>query len=172
MRFIALLVLAASLSSAANSLSNRRAPGFSLPDAKFVRYDLQDFRGKWLLIDFMLTNCPHCRKLAGMLEEVKKVHGAKIQILEVVLPPDTTATVADYKSELKITVPILFDQGQMAASYFEASPDKPSFDTPHLFIIDPQGTIVRDFGHDDAELADTPALLKELDACIKKATKP
>ncbi len=35
----------------------------------------------------------------------------------------------------------------MAASYFKASPTNPGFDTPHLFVIDPAGLIVRDFGH-------------------------
>ncbi|MGH9664374.1 MAG: hypothetical protein ACRD9L_08140, partial [Bryobacteraceae bacterium] len=42
-------------------------------------------------------------------------------------------------------VPILFDQGQVAASYFEATPTNNRFDTPHLFVVDPNGTIVKDF---------------------------
>lgn len=150
----------------ANSLANRRAPGFCLPDTNFKRYDLQDYRGKWLLIDFTLTNCPHCRELAKTLEKVKAKYGARVAILEVVLPPDTQATVAAYVKELGVTSPVLFDQGQMAASYFNATPQHPGFDTPHLFVIDPKGQIVRDYSHGDAGIVEGPGLIKELGALI------
>ncbi len=163
-------ILLAVVSLGANSLSGRRAPGFSLPDSHFKRYDLQDFRGKWLLIDFMLTNCPHCRQLSRTLEAVKQKYGNRIGILSVVIaPPETQETVGKYIAENKITVPVLFDQGQMAASYFNARPSQPSFDTPHLFVIDSGGTIVRDFGHSEEnhEILEGGGLIKELDALLK-----
>lgn len=169
MRFIAALLLA-SVCFAANEHSNRRAPGFSLPDSNFRRYDLQDFRGKWLLIDFMLTNCPHCKALSLKLEQFKKKYAGKVGILSVVIgPPETQATVKKYIEETRITTPILFDQGQMAASYFDATPARPSFDTPHLFVIDPNGRIVRDWGRTEGpnDFLEGPGLMKELDALIK-----
>jgi peroxiredoxin len=170
MRFPAFLLAAALCFG--GQLSGRRAPGFSLPDSSFKRYDLQDYRGKWVLIDFTLTSCPHCKELAKTLESVKAKYGGAVQILQVVLPPDTTATVAGYIAEHGITVPVLFDQGQMAASYFQATPQKPTFDTPHLFIIDPQGTIVQDYGHTDEEKLEAPLLMKELDELLMKSDAP
>ena len=55
----------------------------------------------------------------------------------------------------------------MAASYFNASPKNPRFGTPHVFIIDPSGTIVRDFGHSEEngsslEAAGLARLLEDL----------
>ena len=47
--------------------SNRRAPGFSLPDSAFEQHDPQDYRGKVLLVDVMLTTCPICNQLADTL---------------------------------------------------------------------------------------------------------
>jgi hypothetical protein len=44
--------------------------------------------------------------------------------------------------------PILFDCGQMAISYFKASPQNPAVDLPHLFIINAEGWIVDDYGYD------------------------
>jgi peroxiredoxin len=157
----------------ANELSNRRAPGFSLPDSSFTRYDLQDYRGKWLLIDFMITKCPHCVELSHALEQVKSKFGNHVAILSVVIvPPETHASVAKYIKDNNVTIPILFDQGQVAASYFNATPEKPSFDTPHLFIINPQGTIVRDFGHvhsdEGHDLLGASGLIKELEALLKQ----
>lgn len=166
MRAFAALLLAALVCPGGNELSNRRAPGFSLPDSDFKRYDLQDFRGKWLLIDFMLTNCPHCQALSRTLEAVKRKHGGKVAILSIVIaPPETQETVRKYIAEHGVTVPVLYDQGQMAASYFNASPSKPSFDTPHLFV-NPAGTIVRDYGHSDEthNVLESSGLAKELDA--------
>jgi peroxiredoxin len=173
MRRFIILALMSTLSFGANKHSGRRAPGFSLPDSRFTRYDLQDFRGKWVLIDFMLTSCPHCTELAKTLENVKRTHGDRVVILEIVLPPDTTDTVARYIEEYKISVPVLFDQGQMAASYFNATPQNPSFDTPHLFIVNPEGMIVGDYGHDDEEQLEETKLMRELDALFKsKPQKP
>ena len=59
--------------SASGELSNRRAPGFALPDPDYTHfYDLQDYRGKVVLIDFMSTTCPHCLLLTTTLEKVKE----------------------------------------------------------------------------------------------------
>ena len=78
----------------------------------------------------------------------------------MITPPDTQATVGKYISENKITAPMLFDMGQVAISFFKATPAHPSFDTPHLFAIDPSGTIVRDWGQGAVE---DPGFAKELD---------
>ncbi len=166
MRIPALALLACSL-FARDQLSNRRAPGFSLPDAQFTRYDLQDYRGKWLLLDFTQTSCPFCKQLARILEDVKRNHGDRAAILQIVLPPDDTAKVAAYIADQRITVPVVFDQGQMAASYFNATPKNPTFDTPHLFIINPKGTIVADLSHEDPDLLD-PVRLQTLLARLMK----
>lgn len=162
MRWIVALLLVC-VSFGANELSNRRAPGFSLPDSTLQRHDLQDFRGRWVLIDFMETSCPHCQELSHTLEGIKKKFGSRVAILSVVIaPPATQQSVASYIKEQRVTVPVLFDQGQMAASYFQATPAKPSFDTPHLFIINPGGSIVRDFSHPDGAV-----VVKELNVLVK-----
>ncbi|MEO7145377.1 MAG: TlpA disulfide reductase family protein, partial [Bryobacteraceae bacterium] len=114
MRLVVATLLCASV-LCFGQLSGRRAPGFSLPDSNFHRYDLQDYHGKWLLIDFMITQCPHCKALSKVLEQVKPRYANRIAILSIVIaPPETQATVAQYIREEKVTVPILFDQGQVA----------------------------------------------------------
>jgi len=131
----------------AGELSNRRAPGFSLPDAKIRQHDLADYRGKVVLLEIMLTNCPHCSKFAVILEEVSRKYAGRVQVLSIVNPPDTTATVSKFMADHKVTYPLLFDCGQVAGSYMRATPQKPSFDIPHLFVIDHNGQIRNDFGY-------------------------
>jgi peroxiredoxin len=175
MKMIAGLMLATALLGHAQGLSNRRAPSFNLPDSKLNRYDILDYRGKWLLVDFMITNCPHCQALSGTLEKIQARYGAKVAILTITItPPENQETVAKYVKDNNLKLPILFDMGQVAVAYFKATPQKPTFDTPHLFVIDPNGTIVRDWGHSDAthDVLQGDGLAHELDTLLGAGAAP
>lgn len=151
MRLLLPGLLAAVSLFAADELSNRRAPGFNLPDGTLKRYDLQDYRGRIVLLDFMRTNCPHCTALSKNLEKVKAKYGDRVAVLSVVVyPPENQDTVARYIKENGVTSPILFDCSQMAASYLNITPRNPKFEVPHLFVIDASGFIRHDFGHSPA----------------------
>ena len=132
-------------------LSGRRAPSFALPDGSLKAYDILDYRGRWLVLDYMKTDMPASKPLSRELDQLKARMGAKVGILAIVLPPDNTATVAKYITETKTTIPILFDSGQTGMWYFKATPQRPQFDSPHLFAINPQGMIVRDWTQMDIE---------------------
>lgn len=170
-RFSCLVFLTASLLSASGELSNRRAPGFALPDPEYKNfYDLQDYRGKVLLIDIMSTTCPHCLLLASTLEKVKQKYGDKVAILSVVLPPDNQDTVSKFKSINHVTVPIICDMGQMTISYLNARPGTDNhIDVPHLFVIDKQGMIRNDFSYTEKDRAvfEGPGLFPEVDKLLK-----
>ena len=160
------VLLCLALPLAAQSLSGRRAPSFSLPNSAGVQHDILDYRGKWLLLDFMQTTCPHCVSLTKTLEQVKLKYGNKVAILSVVLaPPENTQTVTKYAAENRVTHPIVFDQSQVTIAYFKATPQKASFDIPHLFVVDPRGTIVRDWAHSDQtrDIFEGQALAAELE---------
>jgi peroxiredoxin len=168
LKFSAALLCAVTLFGqplASLSLSGRRAPSFSLPDSSLRQHDILDYRGKWLLLDFMKTDCPHCKELSKKLEGVMGKYRGKVEVLGVVLPPDNQQTVARYIMETKITSAIVFDSSQTAIPYFKATPTTAGFDTPHLFAIDPNGMIVKDWGQAAVE---TPGFLGELDQLLNK----
>ena len=165
LKFSAALICAV-LTLSGQSLSGRRAPSFALPDSNLRTHDILDSRGHWVLLDFMRTDCPHCKELSKKLEGVKNRYGAKVEVLSILIaPPETTQTVAKYVTELKLSSAFLFDQGQVAVTYFHATPQNPSFDTPHLFAIDPNGMIVRDWGQMQVE---APGFMGELDQVLNK----
>ena len=56
MRVLTAILLCAALPCAAQELSGRRAPSFSLSDSALKQHDILDYRGRWLLIDFMRTD--------------------------------------------------------------------------------------------------------------------
>ena len=169
-RPLAALLLTTLPLMAAGELSGRRAPGFALPDLNLSYHDIADLRGRVVLIEIMQTTCPHCKTLTATLEKAKQKYGDKIAVLHIVNPPDNQGTVKKYMAENGVTSPMLFDCGQVAASYMMITPQRPSLSVPHLFVIDQAGFIRNDFGHSDA----TRSIFEGsgLDAEIDKALAP
>ncbi len=165
------IVLAAAPLWGAGELSNRRAPGFSLPDMTMKQHDLADYRGKVVVLEIMLTTCPHCLKFADILEEVAKKYAGRVQVLSIVNPPDNTTTVARFVKERKLSYPVLFDCGQAAGSYVLATPQKPTISIPHVFLIDPNGVIKNDFSYSvmTSNIFDGRGLFAELDKLLNPA---
>ena len=159
----ALLISASALSAADAS---RRAPGFSLPDTNQRQYDLADYRGKVVILEFMQTTCPHCAAFADVLEQVQQKYGDRVAIISVVNPPDDQPKVRPFIAAHKITYPVVFDCGQVAYSYLQT----PSFDIPHIFLIDRNGGIQEDFGYTPAtrDIFEGKGIFSHLDAVLKK----
>jgi peroxiredoxin len=123
----------------------RRAPGWALPDSKLKVYDLADYRGKIVVLEFMQTNCGHCASAADTIRDVEKQYGPKIQIIAVVSARDEKdVTVASYVQGHKVDYPILFDMGQMMYSYTLQM----QIQFPHIYVIDGAGTIRYDYPYD------------------------
>lgn len=172
LRSLLCFLAAAGLALAASGeLSNRRAPGFALPDPAYERYyDLQDYAGTVVIVDIMSTRCPHCLLTSTTLEQVKARFGDKVAILEVVLPPDNQDTIAKFIQTNNVTVPVVCDMGQMTASYFKATPaTMQHIEVPHLFLIDKQGIIRNDFGYDEStrNVFEGVGLFAEIDRLLK-----
>lgn len=147
MRLFACLLLAATL-VIPQSIFTRRAPGFALPDQNQRIHDLQDYRGRVVLIEFLQTGCPKCLELTATLKEIERKYSGRVVILAVVLPPDNMDTVARFRKEHGVTWPVLFDCGQMTASYLRLTPDNPTVHFPHLIVVDPRGIIQADLHYD------------------------
>lgn len=137
------------MKAAAGPLSGRRAPSFALPDSRLRYHDILDYRGKYLLIDFMLTDCPHCQTLAPVLENVKAKFKGKVDVLSIVTPPDTNVKVANFVATYGVTSPVLFDCGQATAAYLKATLSNPKVTLPHLFLLDPKGQIIEDWAYSE-----------------------
>jgi peroxiredoxin len=170
LRVPACLVAVALLLPAAGQFSDRRAPGFSLPDSKFHYHDTQDYRGKVLLIDIMLTTCPVCNRLADTLVQIKKKYGEKVAMISIVTLPDTFAEADKFVAWHGITWPIVFDSGQVIASYMEVTPANPQVHFPHLFVIDGNGAIRNDYEGADDDALTVEGLSAVIDPLLGTAT--
>lgn len=153
--------------SVSQSLVNRRAPSFSLPDSNFKQYDILDYRGKWLLLSFVSSNatdCPQCREIIRRLDGVVARNPGKVAALGIAqTPADNQTTLKALITDTKAKMPIVFDNSFVAVAYFKATPERSQIDLGHLFAINPEGTIVKDWV---ANAAVGPNFDKEVTALI------
>jgi len=119
----------------------------------------------------MRTNCPECQKLTPKLEAVKAKYSGRVVVLSVVTLPDNQTTVAKYVAAHKVTGPVLFDCGQMAASFVKATPQNPSMSLPHLFFVDTGGVIRNDFSDHEVSGLTVEALSAEVERLLVPASK-
>jgi peroxiredoxin len=171
MRTILAVLLCTAALFAADENSGRRAPGFALPDSKMQVFDLADYRGQVVVLEFMQTSCGHCAAFADVLGRVQQRYGDKVAILAVVNSRgDDQNTVARYISGHRITYPILFDAGQMAYSYLRSM----RFDTPHVFLIDGAGMIRNDWEYSlvTRDIFEGNGLMSEIDSLLPGKAAP
>jgi thiol-disulfide isomerase/thioredoxin len=82
--FLALLVLTAAVPCLAADPRLLVAPPLSLPDLDGRTRTLSEFLGsKPLLLEFMSTDCPHCRQMAPVLTRLHGVYGTRVSFLTV-----------------------------------------------------------------------------------------
>jgi|HubBroStandDraft_6_1064221.scaffolds.fasta_scaffold725022_2 peroxiredoxin len=174
MRFLFGLLASAALVLASGELSGRRAPGFSIPDQQQQQHDAQDYRGKIVVLDIIRTTCPHCAAFSDILQKLQSKYGDKIAVLSIVIPPDNQASVAQFVADHKISTPVLFDCGQVSASYLKVTPAKPTINIPHVFLIDGQGMIRNDFGYefDTKNVFESDGLNAEIDRLLAAPASP
>jgi len=138
-RLAAVCMLAATVLPA--QLNLRRAPGFCLVDTTAQWRDLADYRGKVVIIEFMLTTCPHCAAFVPKMEALAQRYSGKVQLLGIAVPPDNPAKMLDFVNGHKISYPLLFDMGQVAASYVRVA----NLNFPHVYLVDGDGMIRGDW---------------------------
>ncbi len=133
-----------------------------------AQHDLQDYRGKFVILDIMQTNCPHCAQFTDVLEKASAKYGNRVAVLSLVVPPDTQSTVQAYIAAHKVTFPILFDCGQVTASYLRITPQNPTIQVPHVFVINSDGMIVADHGYGAGteKFFEAPEFFSEVDKLI------
>ena len=68
--------------------------------------------------------------------------------------------------------PVLFDCGQVAASYLKLTPQNPQIALPHFFVIDQRGTIRSDYEYAASTEAyftgDATPLVQEIEALLRE----
>lgn len=121
---------------APSDTSNPLAQGFSLTDLNGNLVSLNEFRGKYVLLNFWATWCPPCQQEMPDIQRFSDNHEDELVVLAVNLNEETN-TVKDFISKNNYTFPVLLDSyGQVGNSYKISS-------IPASYFIDKEGRITK-----------------------------
>jgi peroxiredoxin len=140
------------------------APNFSLPDAKGKTHSLTDLKGKWVVLEWFNPECPFVKKHygSGNMQKLQQEYAGKgVTWLSINssapgkeghLTADTAGkTLSDWKMN---STTLLLDPDGKAGQAFGAK------NTPHMFIINPEGKVVYE-GAIDSKPSPNPADIPE-----------
>lgn len=159
---VALLLLGA-LTGPASAADT--APNFSLVDVDGKAFNLTDYRGEVVLIDFMSLTCDPCKVLAHDVKTLQDKHIEDLNILSVDIQPglDSVSALKAYASSNNYTWRFAMDSddGQALRAYSVSK-------IPKLIIVDREGYAT--YEHD--ELVSYEELKENVDAALAGEAKP
>ncbi|MBM4763441.1 redoxin domain-containing protein [Bacillus sp. B15-48] len=113
--------------------AERQAPSFVLPSLNGKEINLEQYRGKKVLINFWATWCPPCKWEMPAMQQLYNEAGKEIEILAINIDPENN--VAQFAKENQLTFPILLDRtGEINEAYSILS-------IPTTFLVNEKGEI-------------------------------
>lgn len=110
-------------------------PALILQDLHGKTHNLDDYKGKIVLVQFWATYCGPCREeMPTMNRMIKKMGDVPFEILAIDMG-ESRAEVEQFVSEVKPEFSILLDEEGESITAWQV------FAVPSNFIIDPQGKI-------------------------------
>lgn len=112
-----------------------RAPEINLEDLQGNRFSLEQFRGRWVLLNFWASWCAPCIEELPSLEILNtELNSSGISVVSVAVEDDPKM-LKEVVERTRITFPVLLDlPGAVKASYG-------LFGLPETFLIDPYGKL-------------------------------
>ncbi|HET7401026.1 MAG TPA: thioredoxin family protein [Usitatibacter sp.] len=148
----ALAALAIAPAAHANAAVGQPAPAFTLTDIHGKSVNLADFRGRTVVLEWNNFGCPFVQKHygSGNMQALQKKYGAEVVWLTV----NSTSTASpDYMKPAALDAR-LHEVGAAPADYLMDDPGSVgraygARTTPHMFIVDPKGTVAYNGAIDD-----------------------
>jgi thiol-disulfide isomerase/thioredoxin len=111
------------------------APGFQLDSLAGKAVNLNDFRGKVVLLNFWASWCGPCRKEMPILEQLHKQYQSKgVTLVGVNVEPDSADAMKMLKS-VPVSFPILFDRSSAVSKLYQVE------GMPNTVILDRKGKV-------------------------------
>jgi len=143
-----LLGITAFLSTALLAQIPREAPDLLLTDTTGRLIQLSTLRGKAVVMEFMLTTCPHCQDTARMLSRLAQEYGPQgLQVIGVAFDGDARRTAPVFAQENQLAYPLAVLSPEKVYEFAQLSAML-RHSVPILVFIDRQGKIRSQFTGD------------------------
>jgi peroxiredoxin len=149
---VAISLLVASSLFLSGSQVPRTAPELQIQVPGGKPISLSQYKGKPVLLAFILTTCSHCQHTTGFLVKLQNEFGAKgLQVIECAVNTNADSLIADFVKTYKTNFPVgyNFDVDYILGPFFQHQGDRgPTM--PMLAFIDRKGMIRAEYeGADD-----------------------
>jgi peroxiredoxin len=102
---------------------------------------LSQWRGKVILLEFLLTTCLHCQRTSQTMNKLQAEYASRgVQSLGVAINDENGSLTAGYVKELGLTYPVGWTKHQVAVDFLQ-HPVMVSMMMPQLVVIDRKGVI-------------------------------
>ena len=143
------LLTAVSLAQAANI--PRPAPEFVIRLADDSQILLSQMRGKVVVMEFLLTTCPHCKVASKVLTKLQKEWGPRgLQCAGVAIDPMAKMLLPGFIAENGVSYPVGYSEYNTAVAFLQ-HPVMLRMLVPQVLIIDRKGIIRAHRGGEDDE---------------------
>ena len=140
----------------------RRSPDFLIHTLNGATINVAQFTGKVVIIEFLLTTCPHCQHLATVLKKLQSEYGPeRLQVLGCAVEDMAPAKVGAFVAQFEPRFPVGFADRNATNTYLEHDPST-LLKMPQLVFIDKAGVRRAKYVGDD------PLLEKNEEANIRK----
>jgi thiol-disulfide isomerase/thioredoxin len=112
------------------------AESFMFRDLQGHAQRLQDYRGKWVLVNFWATWCPPCLEEIPDLMALHEAHKRSDLVVIGVALDSTKESIVEFAAKKKVNYPIVFGDYDLAAQVGEVA------GLPTSYLYDPSGNLV------------------------------
>jgi peroxiredoxin len=141
-----------------------------IPLANKQQLLLTQYHGKAVVLEFLLTTCPHCQLTARTLEKLYKEYAPQgLQVLGVATNDMAALLLPDFIKNQGITFPVGTATRDQAYNYLQYPMMKQMF-MPQVVFIDRKGVIRAQYAGEDkffAEADQENNLRQEILKCLK-----
>jgi peroxiredoxin len=169
---LAVSILLGVAASAAAVVSGAAAPGFTITDTSGKAVTLADYKGKYVVLEWTNPECPFVRKhySSGNMQGLQKEWGGRNVVWLSI--NSTNASSFEFKTPQQMSDWMKQQGAAPAATLLDSTSGTArayaAKTTPHMFVVDPGGTIVYAGAIDDKRSAN-PADAKTANNYVRAA---
>lgn len=123
-------------SSPISALELKKVENFSFNDLEGKSHQFNDYRGKWILVNYWATYCPPCHAEIPDIERFAQENKDKFIVLGMDAGGSRVDEIKAFKQELNISYPLIPMQESTMLSFGII------MGIPTSFIVNPKGEIV------------------------------
>src|SRR5262252_3219019 len=143
-RLVSLLLVAAFAVCPASATSPvpRRSPELVITESSGKAIRLSRLTGKVVVLEFLVSNCPHCFRVATTISKLQWEMGSRgLQSIGIAFDKGVDAkTVTKFTGKMAITYPVGYVTSDKVDAYLGRTGDE-KFRVPQVVVIDRKGII-------------------------------